>query len=339
MRNEFEQFIQNFPDPPVIGNGSFKITPLRNTVLPNLRTLFRGIVHAKENLTFDLSIGDRDWTYTPWVAILDKRITKSVQRQYYIVYLLSKGKDRLYLTLAQGCNDLRKSAGMRVARRELASRASVMRGRVERHASRLAPVEMDLNTNGWRAKLYETGCIVAREYDAHHLPTDREMIEDLEEALRLYKHLVSEGGWTTDGDILQEAEEAGLADKSLKEAKRYKEHRAIERSPDHSRKVKAAQGTRCRCCGFEMSEVYGAIAKEMCDAHHLVPLSDLKNGQTVLLDPRKDFVVLCPSCHRAIHRQKNVADLGQLRESLMPGKLGYLAETNVKKLSWRGSSK
>lgn len=328
MQNELEQFIQLFPDPPVTRDGSFKAASALRSSAGSVATSIGNSIKDADLFKVDHSIGKGDWTFTPWFAVLHRHLTLTVEEQYYVVYLLSKGKKRLYLSIAQGCTKLQKTAKMRIARRELASRASVMRRRLEGRTTRLAHIEMNLNTNGWRAELYEAGCIVAREYDALHLPADQEMIEDFDEAMKLYKHLVSEGGWTTDGDILQEAEEAGLADKSLKEAKRYKEHSTIERNPDHSRKVKTAQGTRCGACGFEMSEVYGATAKEMCDAHHLVPLSRLEDGKTVLLDPHKDFAVLCPSCHRAIHRQTNVANLTELRTSLMAGKLGPLVKAN-----------
>ena len=48
------------------------------------------------------SIGQGNWAAVPWLAIMNKDITTSTQRGYYIVYLFSEDMERLYLTIAQG---------------------------------------------------------------------------------------------------------------------------------------------------------------------------------------------------------------------------------------------
>ncbi|MGE2624347.1 MrcB family domain-containing protein, partial [Escherichia coli] len=44
------------------------------------------------------SVGQGNWASIPWIAIMNKDITKSTQRGYYIVYLFSEDMKRLYLT-------------------------------------------------------------------------------------------------------------------------------------------------------------------------------------------------------------------------------------------------
>ena len=53
---------------------------------------------------------------------------------------------------------------------------------------------------------------------------------------------------------------------------------------------------RCHGCGTESLKTYGV---EVIEAHHRVPLSELKESR---IPKPSDFDLLCPSCHRAIHR-------------------------------------
>ena len=53
---------------------------------------------------------------------------------------------------------------------------------------------------------------------------------------------------------------------------------------------------RCHGCGTECLRTYGV---EVIEAHHRVPLSELKESR---IPNPNDFDLLCPSCHRAIHR-------------------------------------
>jgi len=153
-------------------------------------------------------------------------------------------------------------------------------------------------------------------YDTSVLPSEEDLRADLREAVELYRKLVVSGGWEPDDQIAKDAEdEAGIV-KDLTQAKRYKQHRAIERQGSHSKAVKKAQGYRCKGCLKQMDEVYGDIAAELIEAHHLTPLSSLTEGQAVTFDPETDFAVLCPNCHSVIHRMEDVSNIGALRASL-----------------------
>lgn len=53
--------------------------------------------------------------------------------------------------------------------------------------------------------------------------------------------------------------------------------------------------------------------QDMVDAPHLRRLSLLATGERVTFDPQSDFAVLCPSCHRLIHRLDDAGDFGALQ--------------------------
>lgn len=74
-------------------------------------------------------------------------------------------------------------------------------------------------------------------------------------------------------------------------------------------------------CEFEMSELYGEAASGLIEAHHLTPLSHLADGSVVQLNPKRDFAVLCPNCHRVIHRLERPEDLDALRKAIQGGLL------------------
>jgi hypothetical protein len=119
--------------------------------------------------------------------------------------------------------------------------------------------------------------------------------------------------WIPEDELIREAEEDGLT-LPLIQAKNNKQHRTIERSQSHARKVKKVQGYVCRGCDRSMADVYGAPGLNLIHAHHLTPLSHLADGSTVRLDPKSDFAVLCPNCHAIIYRLEDVSNLAGLRK-------------------------
>jgi 5-methylcytosine-specific restriction enzyme B len=54
------------------------------------------------------SVGQGVWTNVPWIDIMNKEVTTSTQRRYYIVYLFSDDMSKLYLAFAQGVTETPK---------------------------------------------------------------------------------------------------------------------------------------------------------------------------------------------------------------------------------------
>lgn len=313
MREELLAWMESYPTDPSWRDGTFAGAPAAAIVGKAVPDAIRATAIA-EGYVVQGSAGKGDWTHTPWVAVLDPAETSTVEEGIYVVYLLSKGCERLYLTLNQGCTTLKDESGISAARAELSRRSAVMRGRLK--PERLEAASIDLNTNVWRADLYEHGVVLSTAYDHANLPSDEDLKRDLEEALRLYRSALDQGGWAADDQIAAEA--AGeLGEVTLTQAKLYRRHRQIERNPSHSRLVKQIQGTVCKGCGKDPAQTYGPIAAGMVDAHHLRPLSTLAAGERVTFNPRTDFAVLCPTCHRVIHRLEDAGDVEALRALIL----------------------
>lgn len=313
MQTELQKWVDTFPRNPGHRDGSFKGAKAVEIVTKSVPDSIRDTLgNTAQNYIILGSAGKGDWTHTPWVALLDQSETTTVEEGIYVVYLLSYGGETLYLSINQGCTTLKNSAGLPKSRKELQRRAETARNRITKKAKALNQNEIDLNSNIWRANLYQHGNILARKYDAQNLPPDEVLEQDLIEALALYKIILSSGGTDADDKIIIEASTEN-ENITLSEAKKYRYHRRIERNSSHSKKVKELQGTRCKGCNIDPQDVYGPLAIEMVDAHHLKPISKLADGQTIDLDPLKDFAVLCPNCHRLIHRMDNPGDLDTLR--------------------------
>lgn len=86
----------------------------------------------------------------------------------------------------------------------------------------------------------------------------------------------------------------------------YRLHRVRERSTRLRKKkldeARAAGPLRCEACGVDPGVHYGVVADNVFDVHHNVPLAT--TGEVRVRT--KDLAILCPTCHRVIHRLHGV---------------------------------
>ena len=113
--------------------------------------------------------------------------------------------------------------------------------------------------------------------------------------------------------FLSERSEIG----ALEGGVRYVRHRRIERRTNHLRNQLISISEEenegrvpCEGCDIDMLGRYG-FNTPIIECHHLFPLSDLHGEarETTL----EELALLCPSCHRAIHRQDDCSDIDELR--------------------------
>jgi 5-methylcytosine-specific restriction enzyme A len=239
------------------------------------------------------------------VAVFDRLITDTAQRGYYLVYLLRRDGDGLYLSLNQGTTAVHAEVG---GRRYL----GVLRDRAAMYAEllsseglnglQLGPI--DLGGGGTLTRGYEAGNVAAQYYDAKALPADAKLQADLRRFIALYRRLVDANDHLTDADMptAQSEQEADESVRAL-EAKRLRWHLRAERNPKLVAEAKRVHGSTCSVCGFEFAARYGQIGEGYIEAHHLTPFSEL-DGRPTQLDARHDFAVVCANCHRMIHRKR-----------------------------------
>jgi predicted HNH restriction endonuclease len=90
---------------------------------------------------------------------------------------------------------------------------------------------------------------------------------------------------------------------------RLREFRLLkrERDPKVRAIALAERGTVCEICTFDFAEVFGEFAANCVEVHHIKLLANARNSGTVT--SVDDVIVICPNCHRALHRYKNPENL------------------------------
>lgn len=158
------------------------------------------------------SVGKGNWTFVPWVAVMNKKITNSTQRGYYIVYLFSEDMKRLYLTIAQGVTETSRDEMIRI-KNEVREKIE-MDGRVKKDD------KINLGSSH-RAKDYELSTAAYIPYEIESMPSEIELVEDLKEMIRYYEEFIAleQGHSINKNDISVANEDKGeyLVDKDLVE--------------------------------------------------------------------------------------------------------------------------
>lgn len=268
----------------------------------------RAIGSANADLIVDGSAGQSTWATVPWVGLFDPLVTDGAMRGYYVVYLFHALEPLVHLSLNQGATEVEQEfATKKKTRQVLAERAAFMRHRLSDYASRFPVHAIELGSDARLPGGYAAGHALGFTYRLGAMPDDATLHRDLQNTVEAYRALTFRGGLNTS---------PGTGSGDLIEERRYRMHRRIERNPRAAKLAKAHHGIRCQACSLLMTDKYGALGKDFIEAHHLVPLASLREGEAVKYDVATDFAVLCPNCHRMIHRMDDPSDLGALQAAL-----------------------
>lgn len=77
-------------------------------------------------------------------------------------------------------------------------------------------------------------------------------------------------------------------------------------------RLKQILGYDCMACGINMGEQYAEYGQNYIELHHKLPYSQMKENDVRTLNP-SDFYVLCPNCHRMIHKLADASDINTLK--------------------------
>ncbi|NIJ24624.1 MrcB family domain-containing protein [Sphingomonas japonica] len=134
-------------------------------------------VAKSPTLKVKVSVGQGGWTKTPWIALLDDRVTTSTQRGIYIVFLIAEDLSMTYLTLNQGMTDLVRTMGQRQAVDEMQRVSLASRPQIAETIGNEFCLDsaIDLKSDTTAARNYEAGTIAHLAIPRHDLPTDGEL--------------------------------------------------------------------------------------------------------------------------------------------------------------------
>ncbi|OFD40563.1 MrcB family domain-containing protein [Bacillus mycoides] len=152
------------------------------------------------------SVGKGNWATVPWIALMHRDITTSTQRGYYIVYLFSEDMQRLYLTIGQGVTE--------TAKEEMQKIKEEIREQIHMSQKVKKDDEIFLGTSP-KAKGYANSTAAYIEYDANKMPSEKELVEDLEEMLRYYEGFIAYKEEGTKYEMIYERKEVYLDQQSI----------------------------------------------------------------------------------------------------------------------------
>ncbi|WP_298847324.1 DUF3578 domain-containing protein [uncultured Ruegeria sp.] len=278
-------------------------------------------IEAKKRLLFlpyelevKASVGQSRWASVPWLAFFDPLVTDTATRGYYVVYLINAQTEEVVLSLNQGTTEVYREFGENDKGRSILARRAVdITERIPEFFERFDSGSINLGSTEKLPAGYVAGHAFGRVYQADAIDPNQ-FYEDLEMMLAAYKALVDRGGRTPVDTMM---EESGSTD--ILETRSYVLSRRIERAKNVRLRVLERRGIKCEGCGLAPVEHYryeGPIKNVPLDVHHAKPIRELSEGETRRYKIPDDFLVLCPTCHRVIHKQEDVADIEKLKNSI-----------------------
>lgn len=277
-------------------------------------------VEAKKLLTFSpfnlkvkASVGQGVWASVPWLAFFDPLVTETATKGFYVVYLINPDAQTITLSMNQGTTAIYNDFGPSRGREVLKRRARDMADRVHEYAKYFSEKPIYLGSEAGLPAGYEAGHAFGKTYQAGRL-TNETLEADLHQMLLAYEALVNRGG-TTPSEVMQEEAKG----KDIHETRRYILSIRIERSPKVRKEVLKAKPPICECCGLDPRRDYsfsGPLHEIPLDVHHAAPLHGLAEGETRRYKVPDDFMVLCPTCHRMIHKIDAPSNLSKLKQML-----------------------
>ncbi len=188
LKSILEKFINDYS---AAKNETFAQNPfgafVRNDI-PNA-IYSTGIVNPDQYL-ITASVGQGNWATVPWVCIFDKTITTSATRGIYIVYLLSKDTNTLYLTFNQGCTEISSIHSKKDTIKIMREKANEIIQAVD---SRGFKTDEEINLGSGLTQLaefYQKGTIFYKAYKKGEVPSENELQNDLRNMLTVYQDYV-----------------------------------------------------------------------------------------------------------------------------------------------------
>jgi 5-methylcytosine-specific restriction protein B len=151
-------------------------------------------VKNREYLRVKWSMGKGNWAYLPWIALFDERETSTIQKGVYCVFLFRQDMSGVDLTLNQGVTHLLDEHGTPQGRKLLLRRAADLRRYCDNLSSEGFQLDndIDLHSNQATAIDYEHSTVAYKLYEKDQLPSDAEILSDLEDVLTAYDIYLSD---------------------------------------------------------------------------------------------------------------------------------------------------
>lgn len=128
------------------------------------------------------SVGQGNWAYVPWIAIMNRKITDSTQKGYYLCYLFSEDMKSVYLAFMQGVT--------KTSKEEIVEIKSDIRRTIPPSSPMKIDDEIYLG-NSLKAREYAFSTAAYIKYDYESIPDEQELVTDLKEMIEIYENYIA----------------------------------------------------------------------------------------------------------------------------------------------------
>jgi len=263
------------------------------------------------------SVGNGNWAEIPWLAILDRDITNTTTKGYYIVFLFDKNMKNIFLCLSLGWTQFEEEFGAKEGRIHISGICAHYAELLSTRESSFKSGEIDLNASHNLGKGYEAGSILYKKYRLDSIE-DELIYSDLKELIEYYqslKALVGDNILNIDidpeqyniqvqefkKDISQSTFQpitddliASLIDKAEDYPPEVRERliKQIVRNRKFANYIKQKANYTCSLCGLK--PFMQKNGKPYAEADHINPLG--QNGY----DSPENMRCLCAQCHAIV---------------------------------------
>ncbi len=138
------------------------------------------------------SAGITEWASVPWIAVFDKQISTVASKGYDIVYLFTGDMKGVYISLNQGWTYFKSNYGQKVGAIKIKQVVKYWQATLKSGLGAFTYDPINLKAKGFRTNLpkgYELGHICGKYYDANNLPSENELVRDLQNMISLFREL------------------------------------------------------------------------------------------------------------------------------------------------------
>ena len=265
-------------------------------------------VHASPGIT--------NWANSPWIVILDSKTCTqsngrvSVQAGFYVGYHFARNEKKIMFFLGQAEHNIKKNYPSDKVDLMLESRAMILKRKVPEYKKYFLDVSKSSAKKESKMKdRWINSSAFGAIYKTKDLPSEKYLIKDLINMIRLYKLAIERGGVfeSQTMNITLDQDHATSSEKAMQKHIHKENEIVIQTDPKFINKLKKDSDYTCQACGLKYEKVYGNYSKknDFIEAHHIEPKFKVKRKAEInkkMLRSAKDFAMLCANCHRMIHR-------------------------------------
>ncbi|MBY0217884.1 DUF3578 domain-containing protein [Paenibacillus illinoisensis] len=286
--------------------------------VPN--NLIKKVPLSGEKYMVQSSVGQGNWTETPWISFFDREITETAMKGFYIVYLFRKDMKGVYLSLNQGTTYIKNKYKGNKPRTKMEEVALKLKNALNFSIDDFPATSIDLVSTTNNAKNYMAAHICGKYYPLEKFPDNEEMQNDLSKLIKVYQQLkASMGLMNIDQFIdyllnLDEIEDiqfqsdiqlVAAADtpripQTVPPKDSTGKGEKWRRDASIAKEAVQAANYLCEIDPEHLTFISAVTGNNFVEAHHLIPMH-FQSEFRWSLDVPGNIVSLCPNCHRMIH--------------------------------------